>query len=50
VDPFFVYDANCLIDNMFGIILDADGTRANRSGEMAITETMVGSCRAPLRS
>jgi hypothetical protein len=41
VDPFFVYDANYLIDNKFGIILDADGTRANRSDEMAIAETMV---------
>ena len=41
VDPFFAYDANYLIDNRFGIILDADGTRANRSDEMAIAETMV---------
>ena len=41
VDPFFAYDANYLIDNKFGIILDAEGTRANRSEEMAITETMV---------
>ena len=41
VDPFFAYDANYLIDNKFGIILDADGTRANRSDEMAIAETMV---------
>jgi hypothetical protein len=41
VDPFFAYDANYLIDNKFGIILDAEGTRANRSDEMAITETMV---------
>jgi transposase len=31
VDPFFAYDANYLIDNRFGIILDADGTRANRT-------------------
>jgi len=36
MDPFFAYDANYLIDNKFGIILDADGTRANRSDEMAI--------------
>jgi len=41
MDPFFAYDANYLIDNKFGIILDADGTRANRSDEMAIAETMV---------
>ena len=41
VDPFFAYDANYLIDNKFGIILDAEGTRANRSEEMAVTETMV---------
>jgi hypothetical protein len=41
MDPFFAYDANYLIDNKFGIILDADGTRANRSDEIAIAETMV---------
>ena len=41
VDPFFASDANYLIDNKFGIILDAEGTRANRSDEMAIAETMV---------
>ena len=41
VDPFFAYDANYLIDNKFGIILDADGTRANRTDEMAIAETMM---------
>ena len=41
VEPLFAYDANYLIDNKFGIILDADGTRANRSDEMAIAETMV---------
>jgi len=29
VDPFFAYDANYLIDNKVGIILDAEGTRAN---------------------
>jgi transposase len=39
MDPFFAYDANYLIDNKFGIILDADGTRANRSDEVAITDT-----------
>jgi transposase len=41
VDPFFAYDANYLIDNRFGIILDADGTRANRTDEIAIAETML---------
>jgi hypothetical protein len=30
VDPVFAYDANYLIDNKVGIILDAVGTRANR--------------------
>ena len=41
VDPFFAYDANYLIDNKAGIIIDAEGTRANRRAEIAITETMV---------
>src|SRR5271169_2051461 len=41
VDPFFAYDANYLIDNKAGIIIDAEGTRANRIAEIAITETMV---------
>ncbi|MEI9902444.1 MAG: IS1182 family transposase [Hyphomicrobium sp.] len=41
VDPFFAYDANYLIDNKLGIIVDAEGTRANRSDEIAITETML---------
>ena len=41
VDPFFAYDANYLIDNRFGIILDAGGTRANRTDEIAIAETML---------
>jgi transposase len=40
-DPFFAYDANYLIDNRVGIIVDAEGTRANRAAEIAITETMV---------
>src|SRR6266536_42731 len=30
IDPFFAYDANYLIDNKVGIIVDAEGTRANR--------------------
>jgi Transposase DDE domain len=41
VDPFFAYDANYLIDNKAGIILDAAGTRANRAGEITVTQTMV---------
>jgi len=41
MDPFFAYDANYLIDNKAGIIVDAEGTRANRSEEIAVTETMV---------
>jgi transposase len=40
-DPFFAYDANYLIDNKVGIIVDAEGTRANRATEIAITETMI---------
>jgi len=41
VDPFFAYDANYLIDNKAGIILDAEGTRANRIEEIAVTQTML---------
>ncbi len=41
VDPFFAYDANYLINNKAGIILDAVGTRANRAVEIAVTQTMV---------
>ena len=41
INPFFAYDANYLIDNKFGIIVDAEGTRANRTVEIAITQTMV---------
>lgn len=41
VDPFFAYDANYLIDNKAGVIVDAEGTRANRSEEIAVAETMV---------
>ena len=40
-EPFFAYDANYLIDNKVGIIVDAEGTRANRSEEIASTQTMV---------
>lgn len=41
VNPFFAYDANYLIDNKAGIIVDAEGTRANRTVEIAVTQTMV---------
>ena len=41
VDPFFAYDANYLIDNKVGIIIDAEGTRANRTVEITIAQTMV---------
>ena len=41
MDPFFAYDANYLIDNKAGIILDAEGTRANRTVEIAVTQTMM---------
>ena len=32
---------NYLIDNKVGIIIDAEGTRANRTVEIAVTQTMV---------
>jgi len=35
VDPFFAYDVNYLIDNKAGIIVDAEGSRANRAVEIA---------------
>jgi IS5 family transposase len=41
IDPFFAYDANYLIDNKVGIIIDAEGTRANRIAEIAVTQTMM---------
>jgi hypothetical protein len=41
VDPFFAYDANYLIDNKAGIVVDAEGSRANRAVEIAVTQTMV---------
>ena len=41
VNPFFAYDANYLIDNKAGIIIDAEGTRANRTVEIAIAQTMM---------
>jgi transposase len=51
VDPFFAYDANYLIDNKAGIIVDAEGTRANRVVEIAVTQTMMERvrCRFGLR-
>jgi len=45
VDPFFAYDANYLIDNKVGIIVDAEGTRANRIEEIAVTQTMMDRVR-----
>jgi transposase len=51
INPFFAYDANYLVDNKAGIIVDAEGTRANRIVEIAITETMIErvKCRFDLR-
>jgi transposase len=40
-DALFAYDANYLIDNKAGIIVDAEGTRANRIAEIAIAQTML---------
>ena len=37
LDPFFAYDANYLIDNKAGIIIDAVGTRANRDNLPRLT-------------
>jgi transposase len=45
IDPFFAYDANYLIDNKAGIIVDAEGTRANRAVEIAVTQTMMDRVR-----
>ena len=39
--PLFAYDANYLIDNKAGIIVDAEGTRANRIAEIAVAQTML---------
>ena len=39
--PFFAYDANYLIDHACGIIVDAEGTCANRRHEIAAVETML---------
>jgi transposase len=40
-EPLFAYDANYLIDNKAGIIVDAEGTRANRVTEIAVARTMI---------
>ena len=37
----FAYDANYLIDNKLGIIVDAEGTRPNRIAENHVAETMI---------
>ena len=39
--PFFAYDANYLIDHACGIIVDAEGTCANRRHEIAAARTML---------
>ena len=41
VDPFFACDANYLIDNKAGFILDAEGSRANPILESSVTRTMI---------
>lgn len=41
VRPVFVYDANYLIDNKLGVIVDAEGTRANRIDENQVCVSMV---------
>ncbi len=39
--PIFAYDANYLIDNKLGIIVNAEGTRANRVEENRVCVSMV---------
>ena len=39
--PIFAYDANYLIDNKLGVIVDAEGTRANRVEENRVAVSMV---------
>ncbi len=39
--PIFAYDANYLIDNKLGVIVDAEGTRANRIEENSAAVRMV---------
>ena len=43
VDPFFAYDVNYLIDNKAGIIVDAEGSRANRAVEIAPVTASISS-------
>lgn len=40
--PIFAYDANYLIDHRLGVIVDAEGTRANRVEENRVAVAMVG--------
>ncbi len=46
--PIFAYDANYLIDNKLGVIVDAQGTRANRSEEHDAAKTMIDRARQRL--
>lgn len=39
--PIFAYDANYLIDNKLGVIVDAEGTRANRIEENRVAVSMI---------
>lgn len=39
--PIFAYDANYLIDNKLGVIVDAEGTRANRIEETRVAVSMI---------
>lgn len=41
VRPIFAYDANYLIDNKLGIIVDAEGTRVNRIEENRVALSMI---------
>jgi transposase len=41
VRPVFVYDANYLIDNKLGVIVGAEGTRANRIDENQVCVSML---------
>ena len=39
--PLFTYDANYLIDNKLGVIVDAEGTLSNRIEENRVAVAMV---------
>jgi len=41
IEPFFAYHANYLIDNKRGIIVDAEGSRADRSAEHEMIRPMI---------